>query len=132
MLFRNHGNTRISMCQICSKSRCIFRIEFKILAFGCWLFLQKSSIVDVQLGCKNASQVEDKDTRTMSLMLFWCLYCWLNTFSALVFMHVFYISHIFHILMLHCWLQTSKCSLARFPKIEIYKWMMQCTSKIFE
>ena len=56
--------------------------QMKVLTFGCWLSLQKSSIVDVQLGCKDASQVEDKYTRATSLMLFWSLYCWLKIFPT--------------------------------------------------
>ena len=59
-----NGNTRRSMHEVSSKCRCIFRTQLNILAFGCQLSLQKSSIVDVQLGCKDASKVKDEDTRT--------------------------------------------------------------------
>ena len=42
---------------------------FNILAFGCGLSSQKGSFIDVQLYCKDVSQVEDEDTRTTSIML---------------------------------------------------------------
>ena len=46
-----------------SKLRFILRAQFNILAFGCELSLQKSFVLDVQLGCKDASEVKDKDTK---------------------------------------------------------------------
>ena len=42
-----NGNTRKSMCEICSGFRGVFRTQSNISAFGCSIFLQKISIIDI-------------------------------------------------------------------------------------
>ena len=94
-----NGNTRRSIFDMYSKFRCIIRTQVHILAFGCQLSSERSSIIDVQLGCKGASDILEKDTRAATLKLLWCLFCSVNIF------HSWFscILHIFHMFVLHCY-----------------------------
>ena len=67
--------------------------QLKILAFGCWLSSQKNSIVDIELGCKDASRFEDKDTRHVVDLCIVDLTYFLHGFQIcfLYFTHISYI-----------------------------------------
>ena len=88
----NNGYIR-TMCEICSKFRGIYRSQLKILAFVCLLFFQTFSLVDVII-----PEVHNKETRTMLLTLFLCLYCWLeHVLPMCIHAYFTYFSQIFHI-----------------------------------
>ena len=72
--FKN-GNTRRSMFETLFKVQMHLQNPREHFSFSLLTMFKKKLIIDVQLGCKDPSELKDKDTKMISLMFFWCLYC---------------------------------------------------------